>query len=646
MSSHFHPDRVRERVGARMNADLRQVLHGLPPSLAKSIAGEWRARIKRDTLRDANLYAVKRAAELHKIRLPIGLDDDELRLKARELAKAAALDAGSPPEIVLRSWERVPDLMAFKDAWNKCRLDVFEGLAKRVQSERWWRRQLRRETLRAIEVEHVRMGDVHRKRDVYLKDESFARLRARQRAAQKSLQNAVATNESGLEMTVAELAARSVSNPAIRRTELMVRVRGMEEIADSMGWVGLFVTITAPSRYHPSSRKYDGHSPRDTHDLLMDQWKRTRAMLGKLGIERMGVRVVEPHHDGAPHWHMLLWCDKRQRGALVRILRRYARETDKHEPGAWKHRFTVKHIDRAKGSAVGYIAKYLSKNIDGHAVGTDDESGLSAESGAERVKAWANLHRVRQFQIIGAPSVTVWRQLRKAPIAESQGHFFLHHIHVAADIGDWSAYTRAVWSVGGQFKLKTEPLRNWVNTETGETALPRNCYGEEVKVPCAVVILDSENRTIERVLTRRHEWTVEWHGKAEGRAAWTRVNNCNSPEEPHWQTGDFRPAWADQATLQRLEALQRQYESDAAAAQEVIKSTGPMQIRLLPPVPESARRGMWPIIREKENGCEAGRIEAEVQGLDGGQHDDRQAARGSLRGGGGGACGIHGIGLA
>lgn len=613
MSSHFHPERVRERVSARMNADLRQVLHGLPPSLAKSIAGEWRARIKRDTLRDANLYAVKRAAELHRMPLPIGQDDDGLRLLSKQLARDVAFVArnATARQIVEAAEIRVPGLPLLAGA-SQLPADKLEPIAKRVQSERWWRRQLRRETLRAIEVEHVRMGDVHRKRDVYLKDESFARLRARQRAAQKSLQNAVATNESGLEMTVAELAARSVSNPAIRRTELMVRVRGMEEIADSMGWVGLFVTITAPSRYHPSSRKYDGHSPRDTHDLLMDQWKRTRAMLGKLGIERMGVRVVEPHHDGAPHWHMLLWCDKRQRGALVRILRRYARETDKHEPGAWKHRFTVKHIDRAKGSAVGYIAKYLSKNIDGHAVGTDDESGLSAESGAERVKAWANLHRVRQFQIIGAPSVTVWRQLRKAPIAESKGHFFLHHIHVAADIGDWSAYTRAVWSVGGQFRLKTELLQNWVNTETGEVVLPQNCYGEPVKVPCAVVILDRENRTIERVLTRRHEWTVEWHGKAEGRAAWTRVNNCNSPEEPHWQTGDFRPAWADQATLQRLEALQRQYESDAAAAQEVIKSTGPMQIHLLPPVPESARRGMWPTIREKGNGCEAGRIEAEV----------------------------------
>ena len=36
-------------------------------------------------------------------------------------------------------------------------------------------------------------------------------------------------------------------------------------------------------------------------------------------------------------------------------------EASPGEAGAIRHRFTVKHIDASKGSAAGYIAKYIGK---------------------------------------------------------------------------------------------------------------------------------------------------------------------------------------------------------------------------------------------------------------------------------------------
>ena len=69
-----------------------------------------------------------------------------------------------------------------------------------------------------------------------------------------------------------------------------------------------------------------------------------------------------------------------------------------------------------KGSAVSYIAKYIAKNI--YAGNQKDETsdeveGLKLDENVQRVRAWANLWGIRQFQFYGNPPISVWRELRK-----------------------------------------------------------------------------------------------------------------------------------------------------------------------------------------------------------------------------------------
>ncbi len=88
----------------------------------------------------------------------------------------------------------------------------------------------------------------------------------------------------------------------------------------------------------------------------------------------------------ATGWHLLLFFPREHRDPVRETMRRDALETDGDEPGAAKHRFKVVAIDKSKGTAAGYIAKYISKNIDGYGLETD-LTGEQPVSAAERVNA-------------------------------------------------------------------------------------------------------------------------------------------------------------------------------------------------------------------------------------------------------------------
>lgn len=87
--------------------------------------------------------------------------------------------------------------------------------------------------------------------------------------------------------------------------------------------------------------------------------------------EMTALTGIVPHHDGTPHWHMLLFMEPEHKQRVYDIMARYAHAEDAHEmntPEARKARFHAEAIDPTKGSATGYIAKYISKNIDGYAM--------------------------------------------------------------------------------------------------------------------------------------------------------------------------------------------------------------------------------------------------------------------------------------
>jgi hypothetical protein len=446
----------------------------------------------------------------------------------------------------------------------------------------WWERNLRHQLRLKNEEEEQAAGHVRRSMQCYVTDHAVRITTARAQMNKFIMDGREVVNESGHSFNLGEVWEGSISNPAKRRSELMVRCRGFEEVARYFDHQAVFLTITAPSRFHrftASSRpnpKWDEkrHSPRKTQDYLCKLWRRVCAALARHGIFPYGFRVAEPHHDGCPHWHLLLFVSRDQVGffdpkeflsavakrapresastcsaragagcGLVGIAGAYALEDTPDEPGAIKHRYTVKLLDdktevdpltgertpHASGSATGYIAKYISKNIDGlsetgESVGLDFASGKGANDAAKRVRVWASTHRIRQFQQVGGPSVTVWREFRRLSneLQEPLELDVFEHARAAADNALWAWF----WILQGGPDVRRKDLTLRPHWQTEEQS---GKYGDDVQRVRGVVARCEEAETGELQLTTRiHTWSVQPAGQAQTDATQESWNRARS----------------------------------------------------------------------------------------------------------------------
>lgn len=412
----------------------------------------------------------------------------------------------------------------------------------RMFNEVWWRGRLRRIAASWREHLQIAVGNVSKKRHAYASKNCVTDWREQKRRTREFLKGLDLEDEDGNRISLIEKYDGSVANPAIRRCELMTRIRGFENICNELGYVGEFYTLTAPSKYHATTKagyrnsKWNGVSPSDTQSYLTGLWARIRAKLHREEIRIFGIRVAEPHHDGTPHWHMLMFMLPEDVERVRLIIRDYAWEEDHHElrsDKAKKARFHAEAIDPEKGSATGYVAKYISKNIDGYALDgeTDDESGELLKETAPAVSAWAARWHIRQFQFIGGAPVTVYRELRRLADTETAHGLSVEFaaVHDAADAGDWAGYVNAQ---GGPF-VRRDDLQ--VRT-LYEPRAEFNQYGEETV--CIRGVYDSAVGAGTPILTRLTQWkivpkrAVDLAVDVKGAPAPSRssVNNCTGSE--------------------------------------------------------------------------------------------------------------------
>jgi len=524
------------------------------------VPGAWRERVRKihvkrletEAEQTANLWLLGLTDRMKKIRVPIALKDDELCELAIKCAKECmdlanvyvTTDMASLRERMNCYCQRYgitpPDPLRLTK--NGKEVGVTDrGAVARMTDHLWWRRNIRKTQARGLEGEAINLGYVHKRAEIYSSDATVERRTQQRKRNVMALENTQAINkDTGEIFSLFELAEKSVANPKIRRGELMTRIHGFEGVAKALGHAAEFVTLTAPSKYHAKKQdegkvidnpKYGGFTPRETQRYLAKTWARIRSALSRRNINLYGFRIAEPHHDGTPHWHMILFCEKSKVQKLREVISSYALKEDGHEQGAAKNRVEFVSINWKRGTAAGYVAKYVAKNIDGggyEVQGDIEGEERSAITPSHRVEAWASTWGIRQFQPIGGPPVGVWRELRRTE--DEQRHTsVISEARAAADAGNWEAYCHAM---GGALKPVTS-VKTW---QRWGKATVRKVKRQINKQKIVVNQIVSQKRIKDGVKVER-QWPISIAVTRDGeRWDFTNQQPEPAPQTRYWET--------------------------------------------------------------------------------------------------------------
>jgi hypothetical protein len=254
---------------------------------------------------------------------------------------------------------------------------------------------------------------------------------------------------------------------------------------------------------------------------------------------------------------MLLFVDPARVNDMEMIVTAYAIKEDEEERGAHENRVKLVRIEAGKGTAAGYIAKYVSKNIDGTGVGdhkvfengttytiVPDLFGNMELTPSARVTYWSQVWGIRQFQQIGGAPVGVWRELRRvkaealltAPEAVKAAHAAVQKIEstdpAVAKQADWAAY---LWAQGGPDVMRKALA---VRVAAREVEINGRYKVGVQKKPVGVYAAAFPHEVYEGV---HYRWTI-----TDGRSSAasisrprTGVNNCTG--RPAWTRPECAP---------------------------------------------------------------------------------------------------------
>jgi hypothetical protein len=342
--------------------------------------------------------------------------------------------------------------------------DTLNSKFSRCCSAAFWRRALNVRIARAKEQLFLRLGMVGTRFEKYASDSAIDTRELQLRSQQKWMNNTflvskekedtVQATENYIKIPLVNV----VQGPEARFAKLYSFVKAMEILGEESKLNSAMLTITLEPEWHPNPshgvKQWNGRSPREAHQSFCKRWQAIVRDLHRRNIRISGLRVVEPHGDACPHYHIWLLYRPEYETKIMRAIMQYfpnrlkVTSADRLSDGEVVHDQIIyksrKHlvletpwpcslktraqvvfakINPAVSKGASYVTKYLMMtlpaNFEKISNGKSDSAdGSSKGASLPRVDSYRSIWGLSRGQLFGvAKCLTVWDQLRKMSTA-------------------------------------------------------------------------------------------------------------------------------------------------------------------------------------------------------------------------------------
>ncbi|TBV11346.1 replication endonuclease [Stutzerimonas kirkiae] len=347
---------------------------------------------------------------------------------------------------------------------------------------------------------------------LYCSNKTLERDIEKKRLNEKNLSKQIVTN---IKTKKSEsLLVISKRNEENRAKETYHITKNLEHLAEKNNFKWLFITLTAPSMYHPNPSKgkckYEySAGVKASHEYIQTRWERIQSVLDRRGIPAapdsyFGIRTVEPHKDGSIHWHILIFASENKIDNIIKAFR----EKFNTDTAA---KIVLGRDSGKQGSAkaASYLYKYISKSLskkeekqskqDQKEDAIREANDLASTRNKDRVQAAIRALRLRQYQLIGISNLkTIYTAINKINLTDVEAQpdsplFFIKNSIWRKRLGFYSMLkNKEFFKAGGSVRLIKESTTN--------------SYGEPIKRIVGIKIGDKifGNEPTYRVEIVRH----------------------------------------------------------------------------------------------------------------------------------------------
>jgi hypothetical protein len=353
---------------------------------------------------------------------------------------------------------------------------------KRFCEESYWRKFIIKKVLSRIEHLAQINGQLGKQEQQQCcTDYTLQILRYKDALTLKSMSKRFLVRQANNSISVFSLSEVIEKNTTNNKHDTYITMKTLEEIASRKKYTWTFFTLTCPPEHHSNPTTSRNHYNNELTFKLSAKYL-NEEMFYKLqkrldkkytrGEDYAGIKVLEPHDDGCPHMHVLLFHSPHMYIDLESAVRAAYEKGDR--PSDYFDRYKEQIMRREDKSmknpakAASYIYKYLS-------FGISNKDGCNDHL-AERYRAAFRAANVRQYAFVGVKKTrTKRRHLKKSKYTHSKDTGYLTALAESLFV-DKSDQDRNTKQINANINFLLEEHENITLTRS----LTVNRYGEQV----------------------------------------------------------------------------------------------------------------------------------------------------------------------